>query len=231
MRLLLIRHGQTPSNVAGLLDTAYPGPGLTQLGTRQAAQIPVALSSEIIGGIYVSTLLRSHLTAAPLAADRGVDAIELPGIHEIEAGALEGNSDRASLHQYLHTAFAWGLGNLDVVMPGGTDGHAFFDRFDADVARVVADHDADRVSGSGTSRTAVMVSHGAAIRVWVAGRARNVAPSFAGEHEIGNTGVVELDGNPHDGWVLLSWQGTSVGGIDPVDASANDPLGDRLSES
>ncbi len=28
MRLLLLRHGQTPSNVGGLLDTAYPGPGL-----------------------------------------------------------------------------------------------------------------------------------------------------------------------------------------------------------
>ena len=26
VRLLLIRHGQTPSNVLGLLDTALPGP-------------------------------------------------------------------------------------------------------------------------------------------------------------------------------------------------------------
>ena len=34
MRLLLIRHGQTPSNVLGLLDTAVPGPGLTDLGDR-----------------------------------------------------------------------------------------------------------------------------------------------------------------------------------------------------
>ena len=29
MRLLLIRHGQTPANVRGELDTAAPGPGLT----------------------------------------------------------------------------------------------------------------------------------------------------------------------------------------------------------
>ena len=28
MRLLLIRHGQTPGNVLGQLDTAHPGPGL-----------------------------------------------------------------------------------------------------------------------------------------------------------------------------------------------------------
>ena len=31
---LLIRHGQTPSNVAGALDTGRPGPGLTALGRR-----------------------------------------------------------------------------------------------------------------------------------------------------------------------------------------------------
>jgi broad specificity phosphatase PhoE len=231
VRLLLIRHGQTPSNVAGLLDTAHPGPGLTQLGTRQAAQIPVALSNDVIGRIYVSTLLRTHLTAAPLAADRGLDAIELPGIHEIEAGSLEGHSDRASVHQYLETVFSWGLGNLDSVMPGSTDGHAFFNRFDADIARVAADHDADQVIRPDIARTAVMVSHGAAIRVWVAGRAINIAPSFAGEHEIDNTGMAELEGNPHNGWVLLSWQGTPVGGTDLVDASAEDPTGDRLSDS
>ena len=35
MRLLLIRHGETPGNVLGQLDTAHPGPGLTDLGERQ----------------------------------------------------------------------------------------------------------------------------------------------------------------------------------------------------
>ncbi|MCM1975585.1 histidine phosphatase family protein, partial [Streptomyces sp. G1] len=37
MRLLLVRHGQTPTNVDYLLDTAVPGPGLTELGLAQAA--------------------------------------------------------------------------------------------------------------------------------------------------------------------------------------------------
>ena len=198
--------------MAGRIDTAHPGPGLTPLGSRQASQIPVALKNDTIDGIYVSSLLRTHLTAAPLVADRGVDAIELPGIHEIEAGFLEGMSDRASVHRYLETAFAWGLGQLDAVMPGGTDGHAFFTRFDADIARVAADHGSGESETSAGARAAVVVSHGAAIRVWVAGRATNVPPSFAGEHEIDNTGVVELDGSPERGWKLLSWQDQPVGG-------------------
>ncbi|POC80683.1 histidine phosphatase family protein, partial [Vibrio vulnificus] len=43
MRLILIRHGQTESNVHRLLDTAMPGPGLTELGQQQAAGLVSAL--------------------------------------------------------------------------------------------------------------------------------------------------------------------------------------------
>ena len=54
MRLLLIRHGQTPGNVLGQLDTAFPGPGLTGLGERQAAALPEALADEDIEAIQAS---------------------------------------------------------------------------------------------------------------------------------------------------------------------------------
>ena len=43
MRLILILHGQTTSNVDGLLDTDEPGAGLTGLGFVQAAGLPDAL--------------------------------------------------------------------------------------------------------------------------------------------------------------------------------------------
>ena len=218
MRLLLIRHGQTPSNVDGLLDTARPGPGLTELGERQAAEIPDALKHEAIDGIYVSVLRRTLITATPLIVDRGLDPVELPGIHEIEAGALEMRHDHEAYRLYLETAVAWGMGDLDRRMPGATDGHEFFRRFDESIASV-------------TGNNAVVFSHGAAIRVWVAGRAINVPPSFAGEHDIQNTGVVELDGSLESGFTLLSWQGTPVGGSDLSDDTAEDPTGETLDEA
>lgn len=222
MRLLLIRHGQTPANVGGILATDAPGPGLTELGYRQAEEIPRALANDPIDAIFVSRLVRTRLTAAPLAEALVLDPIELPGIHEIEAGDLEGLSDHASARLYMETAFSWGLGSLDPVMPGAFDGHAFFERFDADIETVF--------ETVGENGTAVVVSHGAAIRVWVAGRATNVPPMFSGEREIDNTGVVELDGSPEEGWTLLSWQGTPVGGSDLADATADDPTGDALDE-
>lgn len=221
MRLLLIRHGQTPSNVEGLLDTAAPGPGLTELGHRQAAQIPDALSHESVDGIWVSTLVRTHATAAPLAEARGLAPVQLPGIHEILAGDLEMRRDHEAVRIYLETVFAWGLGDLAPRMPGGEDGAEFFDRFDSSIASVAT-------SGA---RSAVVVSHGAAIRVWVAGRAINVPPSYAGEHDIQNTGIIELDGSPDTGWTLLSWQGTPIGGSDLIDADANDPTGETLDDA
>src|SRR5688572_7713120 len=129
MRLLFIRHGQTPANVLGQLDTAHPGPGLTELGHKQAEAIPGALRAEAIEGIFVSTLLRTQLTAAPLARDRGLESSVVNGIHEIEASDLEGLSTRRAATRYLETVFSWAAGDLDLAMPGGPDGHDFFGRF------------------------------------------------------------------------------------------------------
>ncbi|MBC7443557.1 MAG: histidine phosphatase family protein, partial [Ramlibacter sp.] len=122
-----------------------------------------------------------------------------PGLHEIEAGSLEGRSDRASVQTYMETVFAWGAGDLDVRMPGASDGHGFFERFDADIAAATA----------GVA-TAAVFSHGAAIRVWTAARTVNIPPLFAGSHHLENTGVVELTGSPTDGWTLVSWVGLAV---------------------
>lgn len=217
MRLLLIRHGQTPDNVLGILGTVHPGPGLTALGARQAAEIPDAMRGEAIDAIYASTLLRTQRTAGPLAIDRGLDVNVLRGIHEIEAGSLEGLRDRGSVHTYLEAAFAWGLGDLEPRIPGGPDGHEFFGRFDADIEFIAAQG----------NENVVVFSHGAAIRVWVAGRATNVPPQYAGEHELDNTGVVELQGSP-GAWTLTTWAGNPVGGHELADDAAADPTGEPV---
>lgn len=224
MRLLLVRHGQTPANVMGQLDTAHPGPRLTELGALQAARIPDALRHEDIDAIFASTLVRTQLTAAPLAADRTLRVTVLGGIHEIDAGSLEKRSDRDSVRTYIETIVSWGSGDRDRAMPDdegrGETGHDFFGRFDADVREVLD-------SGAGT---AVIVSHGAAIRTWVAGTVHNVAPSFAADHDLSNTGVVVIDGSFDDGFTLVEWAGLPIGGAELEDATAPDPTGVSLDE-
>ncbi|MBD0841618.1 MULTISPECIES: histidine phosphatase family protein [unclassified Streptomyces] len=201
MRLILVRHGQTPTNVDSLLDTAVPGPGLTELGERQAAALPEVLADEDVEALYASTLRRTQLTAAPLAAARGLDVLVRDGIREIAAGDLEllpGDGEHGAL--YMRTAFAWSTGDTALRMPGGETGAEVLARYDAVVAEAAA-------SGA---RTVVMVSHGAVIRMWAAARAHNVDVPFAAGHRLANTGVVVLEGTPTDGWKALTWAGASV---------------------
>lgn len=223
MRILLVRHGQTPANVRGELDTAAPGPGLTELGTRQAEAIVDALGHERIAAIYVSKLLRTHETAAPLAATLGITPVELSGTHEIEAGDVEGRSDHDAVRTYMSTVFAWGSGDPSPAMPGGSDGHAFFARFDGAIAEVAAAHPDDAA--------VVVVSHGAAIRVWTGARVANLGDGFTAENHLENTGVVVIEGSPTLGWTALSWAGRPLGGDDLDDPTAQDPTGDPLDEA
>ena len=220
MRLLLIRHGQTPGNVLGQLDTAHPGPGLTDLGERQAAALARLLANEQIGSLYASTLVRTQITARPLAARRGLDVGILAGLREIEAGSLEKLTDRKSHLRYFGTVAAWTAGDLDRRMPAGPSGHDFFDRFDAAIARIAAE-----AAGAPDSGAVAVVSHGAAIRVWAGLRAVNVDPDFAVRHVIANTGIVALEGHPDAGWRLIHWDESPVGGLALADPVAEDPTG------
>jgi probable phosphoglycerate mutase len=221
MKLLLIRHGQTPGNVLGQLDTAHPGPGLTELGERQAEALAHSLANEPIEAIYASTLIRTQITAAPLGRRHSLDVEVLEGLHEIEAGSLEKLTDHESHKRYMGTVMSWAAGDLAPRMPAGPDGQDFFERFDAAIARVL-----ERVSGQ--DATAAVVSHGAAIRTWAGRRAKDADHEFAAKHVLANTGIVALEGDPDTGWKLIHWDGSPVGGLALADPTAEDPIGKNL---
>jgi broad specificity phosphatase PhoE len=221
MRLILIRHGQTPANVDGVLESTVPGPGLTPLGLEQAEELVEALADEKIDAIFVSSMVRTHLTAAPLVAARGLDPVERDGLREIAAGDVEGNTDDASVHQYVHTLLEWCAGNLEVRMPGAETGHEVISRFDEVVAEAEA-LDVDSV---------VLVSHGAMIRAWCAVRTANVDLDFVSTHYVVNTGVVVAEGSSATGWQVTSWLGESVSeaaamGVTSDHSPASEPLDD-----
>jgi broad specificity phosphatase PhoE len=215
VRLIFIRHGQTPSNVRGLLDTRVPGPGLTSLGLEQAAALPGSLADEHISAIYVSTMVRTHLTAAYLAASLELESIERAGLREISSGDMEMRGDGASVDVYMSTVFSWTRGDLDRHIPGGESGADFLERFDAVIAEVVA-------TGQ---PTVAIVSHGAAIRAWTAIRGANMPDNFIAENSLHNTGIVIVEGRPEGGWEVVSYMGDAVGGS-AVDSPIVGPTGD-----
>jgi broad specificity phosphatase PhoE len=195
MRLLLVRHAQTASNVGRALDTAPPGAALTDLGHRQAARLVAGLAGECLDVVAASPLLRAQQTAQPIIAARGLAAMTLDGLREIEAGDLEMHTAAESIARYRSVIHAWATGELDVVMPGGSSGHEFLNRFDQAV----------RSAGNAGARITA-VSHGAAIRTWVAARCHGVDSAAVSGRALANTGVVIVEGPANAGWWLVDWR-------------------------
>jgi broad specificity phosphatase PhoE len=225
MRLLLIRHGQTPSNVLGLLDTGVPGPGLTDLGIEQAAALPAVLADYRIDAIYASNQPRAQLTAEPLAAARGLPIQVRDGLREVDAGDLEMLGDDDSTRTYQLTIRHWIGGALQTTMPGGPSGAEVLNRFDSVVAEVVDTLRRD----AGEDGCAVLFAHGAMLRLWASVRASD-APTA--QHALGrpgtlhNTAMIVLDSTADGGWRVVSWAGTAIGGPRLDDSAADDPTGE-----
>ncbi|MGZ4639591.1 MAG: histidine phosphatase family protein [Actinomycetes bacterium] len=219
MHLLLLRHGQTHGNTAGALDTAVPGLGLTELGHRQAEAAARALADRGIDQIFVSSLTRTHETAAPLAHLLGLEPRQLDGLREISAGDFEMGSDHDSIHGYLTTIAAWIEQRYDVRMPGGESGHEFLDRYDAAVAAI---HRALQDAGA---ERALVVSHGAAMRTWVSARVADVESHARATDPLHNTACIELVGDTSGGWQVHAWHSEPVGGAFLDDETAPDPTG------
>lgn len=222
MRLILIRHGQTPSNVLGLLDTAVPGPRLTDLGREQAAAIVDALVGEHVDAIVASPQTRAQLTAAPLATARGLPVGTLDGLREVSAGKWEMSATEDAVQGYIGVLGEWMRGNPYRTMPGGESGVAVLRRYDDAIAE----------SFSGVSGTVVAVSHGAVIRLWAGIRAANLPDDFGAGRPISNTGVVVLARNScDDPWLAESWMGDAIGGDELDDEAGDGPAADPVRRS
>lgn len=212
MRLILVRHGETPANVAGSLDTALPGPGLTDLGREQAAAVPAALAAHTVDAVFVSRAVRTHETAVPLLHALGLTPTVLDGAHEIQAGDLEKKTDPDSVHTYLETMAMWTDGHLDLAMPGGETGAQVVRRMD-DSLQVIED--------TGV-QTAALFSHGAMIRFWASSRCWNVREGGFHRDPMPNTGIVVMQGNSASGWTATSWLGQALAGSGPADPDPYD---------
>lgn len=198
MRLILVRHGRTPSNTGLLLDTAAPGADLDDHGHRQARALAGRMAEVPVQAIYASNLVRTQQTAAPLADRAGLPITVLDGLREISAGDYEMASFAmaAELNAYQSTLMKWAAGDLLAKVPGGENAVEFFDRFDAAITTIAAT-DAQHV---------VAVSHGAALRVWSAARIRGFTEEIGHAH-LDNTGVIVAEGSLEQGWTLVELQG------------------------
>lgn len=229
----LIRHGESTENVTSYLGTTPPGAPLTELGEQQAITVGEQLyngGDNDISAVYASEFLRAQQTAWPLVQllAGNSDYNEIPGgptplldpsqilsgLGEINAGWLEGQSGTIPGLLYLLPTIAWMTGSYWVPMLGSSvnpNGMAFQDNYSGAIQTIYDNSQADPDSAGPD----VAFSHGAAIMAWTMMNVKNpdwglFLETLAGDRGLPNTGQVVVEGNPTDGWTLVSWNGTEV---------------------
>lgn len=146
-RLILIRHGQTHANVARILDTALPGAPLTDQGIIQARRLGQVLlpSRDRLTEIVTSHALRARQTGAGAVAGLhhlagpGVRLRHESGLHEVQAGGIEGRSDYDAHRRFMEIFHAWLHGDFAAKVEGGESADDVLARYLPVVRALVAE--------------------------------------------------------------------------------------------
>lgn len=209
-----VRHAQSIANAAGWIDTAVPGVGLTPLGGMQA----LARANELFpqgpyAGIFASELLRTQQTAMALTANPQI----LPGLNEINAGIFEGMqqiSPAGLLYLVGPLAWTFGFPLVPMLAPGSTNfnGVVFNRAFTESMQTMYNTAMGNPVVSPTTGHiTDVAYSSAFTIEVGTLMNVNNPNPLLFFTHQLNNTSVVVVQGDPKGGWNLVSWDGVPVG--------------------
>ncbi len=157
--VLLVRHGATVDHVPGvpfpLSEEGHGDPPLSPLGHEQAAAACARLAQDPPDLLAVTTLVRTHETAAPLIAATGLQPLVVPELREVHLGDWEAGEWRVRMAtgdpiaMRVLTEQRWDL------IPRGERDEDFAARVRAGVRKVAA--------AAGLGRRAVAVAHGGVI--------------------------------------------------------------------
>lgn len=235
-----VRHAEMISPYENMLTPSpdHPGAPLSDLGHQQADDVGQQLLNQLgpVAGIFSGQGLRVLETAAPFVDLEGTggtpaDMQILPGLDEVDSGvyALDPIESLGGRLAFL-TVAGWTLGaplGLALLQgPGSHDinGIVMEDRF-GDAVQTMYDHAlTSGVVSSNGQLTDVAFSSTASIFVWVMQNVDNPdLPFFLDlikeSHSVPNgqttiflpnTAIVEVEGNPTDGWTLVSWDGHAI---------------------
>ena len=147
--LILIRHGESMPAKAGQsfpMKDGHGNPALHPQGVKQAEAVGDRLKKETFADIYVTTLIRTHQTAAPLAAHLDMSPKIEADLREIHLGDWDGGEYRIKFAEE-HPAFKrmrdngeWGE------IPGAETTSVFHGRVEAGLRRIAAAHIDQRVA-------------------------------------------------------------------------------------
>lgn len=155
--LLLVRHGESaafrPGEQMPMVD-GHGDPPLHPNGVAQAERVGERLADEGVTAIYVTTLQRTHQTAAPLAARTGIVPVVEPDLREVHLGEWEGGAFRRHVTEGHPLALQMLAEQRWDVIPGAEPGADFAARVRRGIERIATAH---------PDQTVVVVVHGGVI--------------------------------------------------------------------
>lgn len=199
--VVLVRHGASEAAVVGstfpLVD-GHSDPALSEVGKVQAATVAERLAGEDLSGLFVTTLRRTHETAAPLVAATGIEPVPIFELREVFLGEFEGGEYRIRAGRgdpVIQSVFAnesWSE------IPGGEPADDFAARTRGGVEQIV-----DAV---GPDTSAVAVVHGAVIGELC--RQAAASRPFAFVHA-DNCSISRIVVHPDGRWLLRTFNDVS----------------------
>jgi len=176
--VLLVRHGQTESNITGFF-MGWSSEDLSDLGYAQAQRLSSRLASLPIASVYTSPLKRAYNTALILAKPHNLEPKVLDDLIEIRLGDWQG-LHRDEISQKWPEL--WQQSRIDpseVTLPNGESFQQVTDRAVRAFEMIVADNQ---------DKQAVMVTHEVVIRVLVA-HVLGTSNSIYRRFEVGNASL------------------------------------------
>ena len=194
MDLLMIRHGEIPSNI----NKVYAGRSpehLTEKGVRQARQVSEKLKSLKIDALYSSPIQRALQTTQILSEDIGVDLEVDDAFRELEMGPWEGLSENDVAKEYPGEWSIWNSDPTKLRLAGR-------ETLDELLGRVLTG--VKSIYDKAKDRNVVIVTHVAIIRVlllWHEKKSLNLYKSI----HIPNAEIFEIKICERHGSTILPW--------------------------
>ena len=177
-RLLLVRHGETEWNAIGRLQGHSDIP-LNDTGRAQAKGIAVRLASHGITRVWTSDLCRARETGTIIAAHLGLGEPDVEAdLRERRFGIFEGLTRDEIAARYPVEWRAWQERTAEP--EGGEPRESSIARLAAALERLHAQ----------TADTALVISHGGIMRLWMSELAGHLLPGIPN----GAAFIVERDG-------------------------------------
>lgn len=200
--MILVRHGASAPAVPGepfpLLDGHGDPPLAQPEGVAQAAAVADRLAGEGLAGVFVTTLRRTHETAAPLARRTGLEPVVVPELCEVSLGEWEGGEFRIRMAEGDPVALQAVAEERWEVIPGAETMASLAERVRAGIEAVAA------TAGPDVSVAAIV--HGGVIGE--ACRQATDSRPFAFVHS-DNGSLTRLIVLPDRSWLLRSFNDTA----------------------